>query len=71
MMNFYYCNILYKKKHRYPYTVYTDFQMIFGEAILIKENNINYKKECLPVTLFIVFVCFTSQHEPNEYSFFL
>lgn len=70
-MNFYCCNILYKKKHCYPYTVYIDFQMIFGEVILVKENNIIYKDECLPATLFMAFVCFTSQHEPNEYSFFL
>lgn len=70
-MNFYCCNILYKKKYCYPYTVYIDFQMIFGEVILVKENNIIYKNECLPVTLFIAFVCFTSQHEPNEYSFSL
>lgn len=51
--------------------MYIDFQMIFGEVILLKENHIIHKNECLPVTLFIAFVCFTSQHESNEYSFFL
>lgn len=46
-MNFHCCNILYKRKHCYPYTVYIDFQMIFGEVILLKENHIIYKNECL------------------------